>query len=165
MCFVNGQPFLRLDTILKAVHKSQDNVVKTSLPITAEMFSKMCNVLRSGFLGQYEDLFLETAFCVAYFGFLRCGEFSSRSNTFDPLTYFSIGDIQFHTHERYFTLQLNRSKTDKFRKGVTLKYFATKQNICPFQTMMALLQTRNDMVAQSHDPLFITLSGEPLTRS
>ena len=81
------------------------------------------------------------------------------------LTDLSIGDIQFHIHDRYFTLQLNRSKTYPFCKGVTLKYFATKQNICPFQTMMALRQTRNDMVAQSHDPLFTTLTGAPLTRS
>ena len=86
---------------------------------------------------------------------------TSRSNTFDPLTDLSIGDIQFHIHERYFTLQLKRSKTDPFGKGVTLKYFATKQNICPFQTMMPLLQTRIDVVAQSHDPLFTTLTRAP----
>ena len=119
-CFVNGQPFLRLQTILKAVKKSQDNVVNPRLPITAEILSKMCNVLRSGFLGPCEDLVLETAFCLAFFGFLRCGEFTSRSNTFDTLTNLSIGDIQFHIHESYFTLQLKRSKTDPFRKGVTL---------------------------------------------
>ena len=123
----------------------------------------MCNVLRSGVLGPYEDLVLETAFCLAFFGFLRCGEFTSWSNTVDPQTDLSIGDIQFHIHERYFTVQLKRSKTDPFRKGVTLKYFATKQSICPFQTMMALLQTRSDMAAQSHDPLFTTLTGVPLT--
>ena len=75
-CFVNGQPFLRLQTILKAVQKSQDKVVKPRLPITAEILSKMCNVLRSGFLGPYEDLVLETAFCLAFFGFLTCGEFT-----------------------------------------------------------------------------------------
>ena len=115
-CFVNGQPFLRLQTILKAVKKSQDNVVKPRLPITAEMLSKMCNVLRSGFLGPYEDLVLETALCLAFFRFLRCGEFTSQSNTFDPVTYLSIGDIQFHIHEKYFSLQLKRSKTD-FAKG------------------------------------------------
>ena len=136
-CFVNGQPFLCLQTILKAVKKSQDNVVKPRLPITAEISSKMCNVLRSGFFDPYEDLVLETAFCLAFFELLRrIGEFTSQSKTFDPLTDLSIGDIQFHTHDRYFTLQLKRSKTDPFRKGVTLKYFATKQNICPFQTMM-----------------------------
>ena len=101
-CFVNGRPFLYLQTILKAVKKSQ--VVKARLPITAEILSKMCKVLRSGFLGPCEDLVLETAFCLALFGFLRCGEFRNRYNTFDPLIDLSIGDIQFHIHDRYFTL-------------------------------------------------------------
>ena len=106
-------------------------MVKPRLPITAEISSKMCNVLRSGFFDPYEDLVLETAFCLAFFELLRrIGEFTSQSKTFDPLT------LQFHTHDRYFTLQLKRSMTDPFRKGVTLKYFATKQYICPFQTMM-----------------------------
>ena len=82
-CFVNGQPFLHLQTILKAVKKSQDNVVKPRLSITAKNLSKMCNVLRSGYLGPYEDLVLQTAYCLAFFGFLRCGEFTSRSNTFE----------------------------------------------------------------------------------
>ena len=36
-CFVNGQPFLRLQTILKAVKKSHDNIVKPRLPITGEI--------------------------------------------------------------------------------------------------------------------------------
>ena len=56
----------------------------------------MYNVLRSGFLGKYENFVLETAFCLAFFGLFRCGEFPSQSNTFDPLTDLSIGDIQFH---------------------------------------------------------------------
>ena len=85
-CFPNGQQYLRLRAILKAVKKSQDNTVKPRLPITASILSQCCQSLRSGFLGAYEDLVLETAFCMAYFGFLRCGEFTCKSHIFDPLT-------------------------------------------------------------------------------
>ena len=83
-CFPNGQQYLRLRAILKAVKKSQDNTVKPRLPITASILSQCCQSLRSGFLGAYEDLVLETAFCMAYFGFLRCGEFTCKSHIFDP---------------------------------------------------------------------------------
>ena len=51
---------------LKAVKKSQDNVVKPRLSITAEILRKICKTLRLGVFGPYEDLVLETAFCLAF---------------------------------------------------------------------------------------------------
>ena len=164
-CFPNGQPFLRLQAILKAVKKSQDNIVKPRLPITSSILSQICRTLRSGFLGAYEDLILETAFCLAFFGFFRCGEFTSKSNAFDPLTDLSIQDIHLNRRDNYFTLRLKVSKTDPFRRGVSLSYFATEHSICPLQPMLALMQTRMAMAAQPPDPLFTTLAGTPLTRA
>jgi len=164
-CFQNGLPYQRLKNILKAVKKSQDNVVKPRLPITAEILRKICNALRLGVFGPYEDLVLETAFCLAFWGFLRCGEFTNQSRTFDHNTDLTIGDIQMNMNDRFFTLLLKRSKTDPFRKGITIKYFATDHDICPVHVMQSLLHTRNDMLAQSQDPLFTTRTGAPLTRS
>ena len=164
-CFPSGQPFLRLRTILKAVKKSQENVVKPRLPITAVILGQLCQQLRSGFLGAYEDLVLETAFCLAFFGFLRCGEFTSKSNTFDPLSDLCIQDIQLHPGDHFFTLNLKVSKTDPFRRGISLTYFATGQPICPLTPMLALMQTRLAVSAQPQDPVFTTLTGTPLTRA
>ena len=104
-------------------------------------------------------LVLETAFCLAFFGFLKCGEFTSKSNTFNPLADLIMQDIQVFVHNRYFTFQLKSSKTDPFHRGVTVKYFATGKSICPFQ--LALLQTRTEMVARPRDPLFTTVAGTP----
>ena len=164
-CFPNGQSFLRLRAILKAVKKSQDNTVKPRLPITSSILSQCCQILRSGFLGAYEDLVLETAFCMAFFGFLRCGEFTCKSHIFDPLTDLSIQDIQLSTNNSQFTLQLKVSKTDPFRRGVSINYFSTGRLICPLQCMLALLHTRSTMGAQPRDPLFTTIGGSPLTRA
>ena len=52
---------------------------------------------------------LDIAFCLAFF---RFEEFTSRSNMFHLLTVLNIDDTQLHLHERYFTLQLKRSKSD-----------------------------------------------------
>ena len=72
------------------------------------------------FLGAYEDLVFETAFCMAFFGFLRCGEFTCKSHIFDPLTDLSIQDIQLSSDNSQFTLQLKVSKTDPLRRGVSI---------------------------------------------
>ena len=55
-CFQNGLPNQRLKNTLKAVKKSQDNVVKPRLSITAEILRKICKTLRLGVFGPYEDL-------------------------------------------------------------------------------------------------------------
>ena len=132
-CLSNGQPFLRLHTILKAVKKSQDVSVKPRLPITADISIKLwdCNELKSGFLGPYEDLVLETAFSLVFFGFLTCGEFTSRSNTFDPLIDLRMCDIEMQANDRLFTLQLKSSKTDPFRRGVSLTFFCDGADSLP----------------------------------
>jgi len=40
--FTSGQPFIQLWVILKAVKKSQDNIVKPGLPITPFVLSQLC---------------------------------------------------------------------------------------------------------------------------
>ena len=120
--------------------KSQDNIVKPRLPITSSILSQICRTLRSGFLGAYEDLVLETAFSLYTRHTLEQGD-------------------------NYFTLRLKASKTYPFRRGVSRSYFATEHSICPLQPMLSLMQTRMAMAAQPHDPLFITLAGTPLTRA
>ena len=87
------------------------------------------------------------------------------SNTFDPNTDLTIGDIQMNMKGRFFTLIFKRSKTDPFRKWITRKYLATDHNICVFHVMQSTLCTRNDMLAQPQDPLFTTLTGAPWTCS
>ena len=113
------------------------------LSITAEILIKMWYVLKSGFMGPIEDLVIEMAFL-----------------SISKILRISIGDIQLYIHD--IILQLNIPKTDPFCKGVNLKYLATEQNICPFQTTMTLLQTRTDKVAQSQDPLFTTSTWAPI---
>ena len=82
---------------------------------------------------------------MAYFGFLRCGEFTCKSHIFDPLTDLSIQDIQLSKGNSQFTWQLKVSKTDPFRQGVSINYFSTGRVICPLQCMLALLHTRLTM--------------------
>jgi hypothetical protein len=66
------------------------------------------------------DSLLEAACVVAFFGFLRCGEFTVLDQ-FDSDTNLCYNDVQV-TNECIFLL-LKKSKTDLFRYGITIPLF------------------------------------------
>ena len=82
--------------------------------------------------------------CLAFSGLLRCGEFTTKSSRFNPATHLSKSCIKFMpspASPAYILLTLPASKTDPFRKGVTLTIAAAPgQPTCPVSAMQQLLQ-------------------------
>ncbi|XP_048257523.1 uncharacterized protein LOC124136362, partial [Haliotis rufescens] len=64
-----------------------------------------------------------------------------------------------------FTLLLAASKTDPFRKGVTITYTATGNCVCPVASMQAYLVQRHRYAVHKADPLFVTVDGKVLFRT
>ncbi|KAL7383912.1 hypothetical protein ABVT39_020484 [Epinephelus coioides] len=62
--------------------KPQGNDIR--LPFTPPLLHKLITHLRVGCFDSYTDLLLETVFLTAFYGFLRCGEFTTRTRSFDP---------------------------------------------------------------------------------
>ena len=89
-----GQPLLRVQGVLKGVRKLQGDTVQPRLPITADILTKMCISLQQGMFGPYVDLLLETACTIAFFGFLRCGEFTSVGTVCHPDHSVCLGDVR-----------------------------------------------------------------------
>ena len=57
---------------------------------------------------------------VAFFCFLRCGEFTvKQANTFDSSVHLCVSDVFFY--ENCALLKLKESKTDSFRKGIFIQ--------------------------------------------
>jgi hypothetical protein len=46
------------------------------LPITFGLLRDICHLLRQMYFTPYTDILLEATCVMAYFGFLRCGEFT-----------------------------------------------------------------------------------------
>ncbi|CAC5387889.1 unnamed protein product [Mytilus coruscus] len=102
---------------------------------------------------------------VAFFAFLRCGEFTVMNvDKFDPLTSMCISDIILKSD--YAILRLKESKTDPFRKGIDIKLFKINNCICPFLALKRYLSIRHSEfgIGFLSDPLFITGKKEALTR-
>ena len=94
-----------------------------------------------------------TAFCLAFAGFLRAGEFTYTAH--------DLKDVEFHKwfltrrsvrfHDDYIELTLPASKTDPFRQGVTLTIAATGDDAC---AVTALQRLFHDWPAPLSTPLF-----------
>ena len=71
--------------------------------------------MREGCFGAYSDQLLETVLLTAFYGFLRGGEFSTLTESFDPSHDLTFSDVTINSH--YFTLFLKHSKPDRNKEG------------------------------------------------
>ncbi|XP_071114704.1 uncharacterized protein [Haliotis cracherodii] len=104
---------------------------------------------------------METMCSIAFFGFLRCGEFTC-SSSFDVDANICVEDITF---DGMCILRLKVSKTDPFRQGVHISLFATKNLVCPFRSLTQLVWIRRRSGARNTGPLFVDSSFTAITRN
>ena len=103
------------------------------------------------------------ACCLAFFGFLRLGELTVPSDKeYDPQTHLGLTDNSFDHPicPSRMAVVIKQSKTDPFRKGVTLSLGRTSNKLCPVAAMAAYLVKRG----QRPGPLFQFQDGRFLTR-
>ncbi|XP_033745626.1 uncharacterized protein LOC117331140 [Pecten maximus] len=152
-----SQEMPRLHSILNGVKRLQVKKTKSRHPITFHILEKICNYLSNS----VHDLMLETVCTVAFFGFLRCGEFTV-SGCFDPSIHLCIKDLVIVKDCALLTLK--RSKTDPFRHGVVIRLFSTNHPVCPYNTCRKYMDHRMTKKPMPSDPLFVNNEGQVLTR-
>ena len=132
------------------------------LPITVEIMVKLKRVLQ-GSDKEHDSIMLWAACCLAFFGFLRCGEFTVPAQaTYDPEEHLSVADIAIDNRLSPSVIQvkIKQSKTDPFRQGVQLYLGKTDEVICPITGILPYLAIRG----AKPGPLFILKDGTYLTR-
>ena len=103
----------------------------------------------------HDDLNLHAAFCLAFSGFLRIGEFTwPLWNSQSHLLHISRGSVQFVPDG--LLLQLPASKTDPFRKGVSIPLSKSSDPSCPVSSLIRLTQR---YPRPGTDPLFCRTYG------
>ena len=108
---------------------------------------------------------LWAATCLAFFGFLRMGEFTCPAgDSFDKDVHLSLADLSIDQSSAPSMLfvHLKQSKTDQLRRGVTIVLGKSEQlPLCPLTSMLSYLVVRGNVAG----PLFIWKDGQFLTRS
>lgn len=154
-----------LPYVLKGVKKLQSNQPKRKMPVTSLVLHKMCNLLKQGCFSPFIDCMLQCAFNLAFFGFLRCGEFTIKDKDTPGVNIVTLNDISFCPLSKYFCLNLKTSKCDPFNKGVEVKIFENCR-FNPVQTMTSYKGLRVKQGALAQSPLFIEseFDSSPLSR-
>ena len=163
----DGSPFLKLQLVIKGIRKDQCKPAKPRLPITAQILKSILTA-NQVFFGTYVDLLMKTACAVAYFGFMRCGEFTCSTTLFDPCVNLCMSDVSIYLQANIpvrATVFLKSSKTDPFRHGCVINLFRTNLGLCPVKYIHLFHLVRQAMSASADDPFFLMPEGQPLTRN
>ena len=75
--------------------KCQERVVKSCkrLPITGYILRTILRKLKCGSCGSYLIVLMQAACLLAFFGFLRCGEFITKNYSFEPQVHLTLSDV------------------------------------------------------------------------
>lgn len=153
-----SNPSVRM--LLKGIAKSSPSSPDSRLPITLDVLHKLVSTVRLGFLSPHVDKLLETVFLTAFYGFMRCGEFTSASPRFDPSYDLTLSDLTFTPSS--FSIFLKHSKSDTLNRGTSVSIPRLHGDFCPFDSMVAYLNLRTDKTTSS--PLFLLPDGAPMHR-
>ena len=96
---------------------------------------------------------MKAVLLLAYFGFLRCVEFTV-SKSFQLDVNLTFDDVRIF--DDHLTLHLKQSNTDPFRKGIIIMIFQTGSSLCAYQVMIKYICLRNNSFPNliSHTDLF-----------
>ncbi len=109
---------------------------------------------------------------MAFFGFMRCGEFTCASTVFNPARHLSLSDIRFHSIKEAGSIfnmcvvHLKFSKIDQEGEGTDIKLFANPSciELCPVSWMQKFMSARRCLNIDPSSPLFMLPDMTPLTR-
>ena len=153
-----SNPAIRL--LFKGISKVSPSSPDNRLPITLSILHRMLSVLRLGYHSLYVSMLtlLDCSFLLAFYGFLRWGEFTTSSNVFNPAKDVSFSVVSFHPE--FFSLSLKHSKSG----GACSVIIAHTDSIfCPFRSMCSYLKIRPP--SEPRAPLFITPDNNPMSKS
>ena len=165
-CQTTGFPFNttgmnRLYHLLRGIRRTQGNSLTRPRrqPITLNHLTSLRYYL---FIHYRSDhLMLWCASTMAFFGLLRSSEYCAPGPSTLTDSTLMIQDVHLSDHSEYLSIQIKASKTDPFRKGITINLFKINSPFCPVDAAVAFMDSRR----HSSGPFFQFCDGTYLTRT
>jgi len=140
---VAGMP--QLEFVIKGLKKKvAAGQRQARLPITPDILRALRKVWEAD-ADRAGATMLWAAACMCFFGFLRSGEIVvPKDNEYDETVHLSYGDVKVDStvNPSYLEVRIKASKTDPFRKGVTVYLGRTNGDLCPVSAILAYMVQR-----------------------
>ncbi|XP_049453890.1 uncharacterized protein LOC125901913, partial [Epinephelus fuscoguttatus] len=165
---ITGSPSLasnhpQITALLKGLIRQEPAKIPRRLPLTSDLLLACIHTIRSGYCTYHIARTLEAMFLLAFFGFLRCSEFTSSTIHFDPRHHACISDLsQFSNDAMVFYIK--QSKTNQSGHPTPVFYFNVPSPLNSFETLTSYLSFRKSQSTSSTDPLFVSEVGQVVTR-
>ena len=160
----NRKTMHRLEYVVKGVKKKlAGKNSRMRRPIRVEELKALKHVWEKS-PNRWDATMLWAAAVMCFFGFLRSGEVvAPTESSFDRATNLTFGDVRVDSlqNPQYVEVKLKASKTDVFRKGVTVFLGRTGGGICPVAAVLSYMVVRDS----SDGPFFKYSDGRYLTRT
>ena len=149
----NRQLTPRLQLVLRGIRKHQCLTLprRIRLLITIQIMYGIKKVLFRE--PQSYNIMLWAACCLAFFGFMRVGEFTIQNqDSYDKFSHLSFSDISVNSCKQPHILKvtIKQLKTDPFCKGVDIYLGATQKPICPISGILPYLIWLLEAIGQGH---------------
>ncbi|KAE8289519.1 hypothetical protein D5F01_LYC11221 [Larimichthys crocea] len=147
-----------INMLLKGLLKAEPCPMPKRLPLTSDLLAHCIETLSKGYLSPSTDKVLESMFLLAFFGFLRCSEFTASTLLYDQSRHASLSDVFVLSSDTliYF---LKRSKTQP------VYLFRLNSLLSPYEPILDYTNSRLACQASPRDPLFISETSRVATRS
>ena len=160
----NQQLTPQLQQVLKGIRKQQaiGSAPRIRQPIIIQIMAGIKSILLKN-PHDYHNIMMWAACCLAFFGFLRCSEFTVPSQgTYDSQVHLLPKDIAVdnQANPQLLRVVIKQSKTDPFRQGASLYLGKTDSFVCPVTGILPFLAVRENQ----DGPLFMLKDGRMLTR-
>jgi len=153
----------QLEYVSKGVKKmTACRSARPRLPITPSILRQLRQFWQT-LPNRHDALMLWAAACMCFFGFLRAGEVVIPSASgYDSSVHLSQGDVRVDNTARpqYLEVRIKASKTDPFRKGVSVYLGKGCEDLCPVTAILNYMVQRGSVAG----PFFQFSNGNVLTR-
>ncbi|XP_049341529.1 uncharacterized protein LOC111192746 [Astyanax mexicanus] len=153
----------QISLLIRGIRRREPRSPNRRLPITSHILHYCLFTLRHGYAAPSIYATLESMFLLAFFGFLRCSEFTTSTTSHNPAFHPCLSDLS-SLDERTLTFRIKRSKTDQLGISAPIYLFKLTSPLSPYEPITAYLSHRLTHQASPDNPLFVTESGSPATR-